>query len=237
MVRFLPDLSAHCRQTCRDVQVGGFAYGLAPTRDRGVNRPRGLLMLWSSVTIPGKPAILFVDASVNLEGWESEFCDRLCSGMVRRGLQILGGAPIRVGCPEDLDPKLEPGSGFNCILLFAHGQGAHVVQSMSLGSYWKWLNSHGQVPPLLFAACTWESYDPVVSQEILESRSSFAPLAIAPRTKVTPREANLFFMKFFTELDLHSDDTITGRMAWFSWSKAKELLRRRRLTGTFGVRC
>lgn len=193
--------------------------------------------MWSSVSIPGKPVILLVDASVNLGGWEAQFCARLCSSMVRRGLHLHGGAPVLVSCPEDLDPHLEPRGAFNTVLLFAHGRGERVTPSASLSSYWKRLNFHGHLPPVLFAVCTWESYDPVVCQDILESTSSFAPLALVPRTNLTPREAGLFFMKFFTELDLHSDDAITGKMVWFSWSKAKEILRRRRLMGTLGVRC
>ena len=50
------------------------------------------------------------------------------------------------------------------------------------------------------------------------------------------REGGLFLLKFFTELDLHSEVNMTGRMAWFSWSKASELLKRRQLTGRFGLR-
>ena len=106
-----------------------------------------------------------------------------------------------------------------------------------MASYWAWLNSQVELPPLVFAACTWESYDPSVSREILESPDTFAPLALAPQSPLTPREASLFLLKFFTELDLHSTDSITGRMVWFSHSKARELLRRRRLAGKVGLRC
>ena len=204
---------------------------------RAYPRPGSCSMLWSSVSIGGKPTILVVDASCNLEGWEFEFCDRLCASMKRRSLLIKGSAPVRVERPEDLLPHLEPQEAFNCILLFGHGEGDHVAPEAKLSSYWAWVNSHVQLSAKLFAACMWESYDPVVSQEILESPKSFAPLALAPQSLLTPREASLFFLKFFTELDLHSSDSITGRMVWFAGSKAKELLRRRRLTGKFGLRC
>ena len=53
---------------------------------------------------------------------------------------------------------------------------------------------------------------------------------------MTGREGGLFFLKFFTELHLHSEVDMTGRMAWFSWSKATALLKRRRLKGSFGLR-
>ena len=82
-----------------------------------------------------------------------------------------------------------------------------------------------------------EDYDPETTHDILKSPTNFAPLAVAQGSPLTPREAGLFFLKFFIELDLHSSDEISGRMVWFSWSKARELLRRRRLTGVVEVRC
>lgn len=193
-------------------------------------------MLWSSVSIPGKPTTLVVDASCNLKGWEFEFCDRLFATMKRRGLLLKGSAPVRVKQPEDLLPHLEPQEESNCILLFSHGEGERVPPETKLRNYWEWLNSYVR-PAKLFAACTWESYDPEVSQEILKSPRSFAPLALAPQSPLTPHEAGLFSLKFFTEMDLHSGDDITGKMVWFSCSKARELLRRRRLPGKVGVRC
>ena len=194
-------------------------------------------MFWSSVSITGRPTILVVDASRNLEGWEFQFCDRLFTSMRRRGLLVHGSVPVRVEAPEALAQHLKPETAFNCILLLGHGEGEHVPQEAKLRSYWAWLNSGVVVGPKLFAACTWESYDPVTSREILESTESFAPLALAPRSPLTPREASLFFLKFFTELDLHSASSITGKMVWFSFSKAKVLLQKRRLMGKVEMRC
>ena len=194
-------------------------------------------MMWSSVSIAGKPTILVVDASHNLEGWELEFCDRLYTSMSRRGLHLKGNAPVRVERPEDLASDLEAQEAFNCILLFAHEESEGAPPGAGLRSYWSWLDSYAGLHPVLFGGCSWEGYDPTASQEILESPESFAPLALVPQSPLTPREAGLFFLKFFTELELHSTDSITGRMVWFSCSKARELLRRRRLTGKFGMRC
>ena len=194
-------------------------------------------MMWRSVSIPGKPTILMVDASRNLMGWEFEFCDRLGTNMRRRGLLLKDSAPVRVDWPEDLAPHLEPQDTFNCILLFSHAEGEQVPPGARLTNYWSWLNQQVALPPKLFASCTWENYDPDTTREILESPDSFAPLALAPESPLTPREAGLFFLKFFTELALHSVDAVTGRMVWFSSSKARELLRRRRMAGKLGVRC
>ena len=194
-------------------------------------------MLWSSVSIPGKPVILMVDASHDIGGWESEFCDRLFAGMRRRGLQLKESSPVRVEHPEYLMRYLEAQEPVNCVLLFCHLEGDRVASGTGLRSYWDWFNSSVTPSPMLFAACAWEEHDPALSQEILESPNSFAPLAIAQQSAIVPRGAGLFFLKFFTELDLHSDESITGRMAWFSCSKARELLKRRRLTDKFGLRC
>jgi hypothetical protein len=54
---------------------------------------------------------------------------------------------------------------------------------------------------------------------------------------MSAREAGLFYLKFFTELNLHSKDHISGKMVWFSFSKAKEFLKRRRYSAKFGARC
>ena len=190
-------------------------------------------MLWSSTSISGKPTILVVDASCNAAGWESEFCDRIFAAMKRRGLLLRGSSPVRVEDPGFLRPHLEPDEGPNCIFLLSHGNEATAA---GLKSYWEWLNSYSQ-PAKLFASCTWESYDPELTQEILKSPRTFAPLALAQQSPLTPREAGLFMLKFFTEMGLHSSDDITGKMVWFSCSKARELLRRRRLVGKVGVRC
>ena len=64
----------------------------------------------------------------------------------------------------------------------------------------------------------------------------FENLAASVR-HLTPREAGLYFLKFFIELHLHAPSEISGRMVWFSASKAAALLRRRGLPGTVGLRC
>ena len=194
-------------------------------------------MLWSSVSIAGKPTILVVDASHNLRGWEFEVCNRIFASMRRRNLSLKGSEPVRVEHVEELTPHLEPQDGYNCILLFGQGGGQQRTPEANLRGFWELLNSYFTASPKFLAACIWESYDPMVSQEILESSQSFAPLALAPQSPLTPREGFLFFMKFFTELDLHSEGSITGKMVWFSCSKARELLRRRNLTGKVGARC
>ena len=192
--------------------------------------------MWSSESIPGKPTILMVDASSNVDGWESEFCDRLFTSMSRRGIQLKGSSPVRVKSPEELLPHLEPRDAFNCIFLFGHDKEDSGSHGSNLSSYWAWLNTDAGLSGVLFAACSWEDYDSELSREILEAGESFAPMALAPQSVLTPREASLFFLKFFTELNLHSTDSITGRMVWFACSKARELLRRRRLPGKVGAR-
>jgi len=191
--------------------------------------------MWSSVTIPGKPAILVVDASRNLEGWENDFIDRLFSSLKRSRLILITKVPVCIHRTNELEPHLS--SDFNCILFFSHGQGEQVLPDAKMRSHWDWLNLHGQLSSKLFAGCMGQSYDPEASRQILQSPQTFAPLALTPQSPLAKREAGLFLLKFFTELNLHSKESITGKMAWFSYSKARELLRRRRYTGKFGLRC
>jgi len=191
--------------------------------------------MWSSTEIPGKPSILAVDASRGLEGWEHEFMDRLFNSLKRSGLLLVTDTPLRIEQTHELEPHLS--ESFNCLLFFSHGEGERVPAAAKMQSHWDWLNIHGQLPPTFFAGLTCGSYDPTVSSQILQSRQTFAPLALAPQSPVTPREAGLFLLKFFTELHLHSAEAVSGKMVWFSYSKAKELLRRRRYTGKFGARC
>ena len=194
-------------------------------------------MLGSSITIPGKPTILLIDGSRNLEGWESSFCERLLNSLQRRGIDLVTNRPIRIDKPKELVPRLEQQDGFNCILLLCHGDGERVSQEAKLISYWEWLNGYPWETPKLFAALTWQSYDPHASREILESSNSFASVALAPTAPVTPSLGGLFFVKFFAELHLHSPDSISGGMARFSYAKAKYLADRRGMSGAVGIRC
>ncbi len=132
---------------------------------------------------------------------------------------------------------LDDQEAVNSIILFAHTGEGLGGGGADFPRYWDWLSSRRDLTPKLFVSCTWEDYDAALSEDILKRPDTVAPLAVVQQSPVTDREAGLFLLKFFTELDLHSTDDITGRMVWFSASKARELLRRRRLTGKFGLRC
>ena len=137
--------------------------------------------------------------------------------------------------PGDLSlhaPLLEAASS---ILLVGPGASASLRASLKVWGYWEWLVAN-VAGPKLFACCSWEDYDASLSDLILQASDELAPIAVVQQSPVAARDGALFFLKFFTELELHSEGRITGRMAWFSWSKAKELLKRRRLPATFGLR-
>lgn len=194
-------------------------------------------MLWSQITVPGKLQVLLVDGSCNAQGWEVEFCDRMFNVLRRKNMHLSGAAPLRANRPDDLVESLRNQEAFNCILLFCHGYGVQVPQESKLSSFWAWLSRSEGLTPKMLAVCTWETHDSKTSQSILQAKNSFAQLAITPQSPLTPRAAGLFYMKFFTELDLHSHDSITGKMVWFSHAKARELLKRRQLHGEIGMRC
>jgi hypothetical protein len=179
--------------------------------------------MWSSITIPGSPRILLVDATRNIQGWEHEFSDRLYCSLQRTDLQMLGNSPLRVRNVTEL--KLND-FAFNCMILFAHAEPEFSLPRVE-----------STLPPFLLAICSTQHLDSRVSEEVLKSTPAVAPIAIVPLSSMTPREAGLFYLKFFTELKLHSTDHISGKMAWFSFSKARELIRRRRYAAKFGIRC
>jgi hypothetical protein len=188
--------------------------------------------MWSSVSVSGSPQILLVDGTQNLQGWEHAFSERLYGSLQRSELQLQGNGPVRVQRSTELTACLSEFE-LNCLILFAHAESDQI----RLSTFWSELRSQSQLPPFLFAVCSCQSFDPQVSEEVLKSTPTIAPLAIAPLSTMPPREAGLFYLKFFTELKLHSTESISGKMVWFSFSKARELLRRRRYTARFGVRC
>ena len=194
-------------------------------------------MFWSDVTIPGKPRLLVVDSSRNAQGWEAEFCSRIYQVLKRKQMRLAGEGPLRVDRPQEMSEALVDQEGFNCIFLFSHGGGPHATEESNLSSFWNWLSGYEGLSPKLLAVCTCEDYDQDTSQSILAAEDSFAQFALVPNSPMPPRAAGLFFMKFFNELDLHADDAITGKMVWFSRTKARELLRKRRLPGEIGMRC
>lgn len=189
--------------------------------------------MWGSVVIPGPPRILMVDTTQNVHGWEHAFFDRLSSSLQRSELEIPGDVPLRLTHASEL-PATMSNFDFNCLLLFGH---AESESDSKLSVFWDSIRSHPNLPPFLLGVCSSRNFDPKVSDEVLKSTPALTPLAVAPLSPMTPREAGLFYLKFFTELKLHSADSISGKMVWFSFSKARELLRRRRYSAKFGVRC
>ncbi len=192
-------------------------------------------MFWSQITIPGKPRLLVVDGSRNVLGWESEFCDRISNVLVRKEVDLVGGGAARIDRPKELAPLLR-GQQANCIFLLCHAH-RQDGQTAALEDYWKWLAGQDSLAEMLLAVCTYEEHDAETAQAIMGAGDSFAKLAVAQQSDMSLRAAGLFYMKFFTELDLHAYDSITGKMVWFSHSKAREILKRRNLPGRMGLRC
>ncbi|MQF48576.1 hypothetical protein FIM08_01540 [SAR202 cluster bacterium AC-647-N09_OGT_505m] len=194
-------------------------------------------MFWSQIVIPNRPRVLVVDYSCNWEGWEVAFCDRIFNVLSRKGVGLVGRTPLRAQRPQDLSEVLDQQDSFNCIFMLGHGDSHELPEEIKLRSFWEWLSNAKGLTPKLLAVCTCRTYDSHTSAEILTARGNFAGLALVPQSPLVPREAGLFFMKFFAELDLHAEDDITGKMVWFSHSKAREILKRRHYLGKIGVRC
>ncbi len=192
------------------------------------------LKFWSDVTVPGRPNVLAIDACADANGWEADSASRVVASLTRRDIPVATGGPIAITDPDQIGQTLAGSDDYNAILLFAradHGPG--------VASFWEALRSELQGEEKLLAVCTWDSSDESTAREILESPETFAHIAIAQQTPLTVRGAGLFFMKFFAEVDLHSETTesMTGKMIWFGHSKAREILRRRKYDGRVGLRC
>jgi len=178
------------------------------------------LPIWSSLSIPGKPSIAIVDGSQDRNSWESQFCVQLFGSLKRSGLQMYGECPLAA---DILAPVKDP-EKFNSLLLCAQDP----------FDFWPQTKTQSWFSQKLFCFCSWQNYDPQISTEMLQSQ---AAAVVVPESQTTAREAGLFYLKFFTELNLHSVDQISGKMIWFSFAKAKELLKKRRYNGKFTVRC
>jgi hypothetical protein len=160
-----------------------------------------------------------MDASQNRNRWESQFSNRLFQSLQRSKLQMCGEAPI-----SDIPQLVSDTNKFNIILLCSHKP----------FEIWNQIETQPWLSQKIFTLCCWESYDPEISRAVMQSG---AASVIVPESPTSPREAGLFYLKFLTELDLHSADQISGKMIWFSFAKAKELLKKRRYNARFNVLC
>jgi len=190
-------------------------------------------LFWSEVTVQGRPRVLVLDAVADRDGWEAEATQRIAASLVRRDILVVGGAPVHVSSPDEIAVAVESAADFNCIFLTARADG-----SLTAAESWRALQESLAGETKLFAMCTWDSADPDVSAEVLGSEETFAPVAVAQQEPMSGRGASLFFMKFFAELDMHSESTssMTGKMVWFGHSKAREIMRRRHYDGRVGLR-
>ncbi len=204
--------------------AGGFAASL---------KKGGKSLFWSEVTVQGRPRVLVLDAAADRDGWEAEATQRIAASLVRRDITVVGGTPVVVAGADDIATAIKSAADFNCIFLTVRADG-----SPSAAECWRALQDSLAGEIKLFAMCTWDSADPDVSAEVLGAEETFAPVAVAQQEPMTGRGASLFFMKFFAELDMHSESTnsMSGKMVWFGHSKAREIMRRRHYDGRVGLR-
>ena len=216
---------------------GGFAASLKQQPGgkgaAGLKGGAGPSLFWSDVIVPGRPHVLVLDAVADRHGWEAEACQRIAASLVRRNIAVVGGSPIPVAGADDLRSAIESASDYNCVFLSARADA-----SPSAAECWAALKEALAGETKLFAMCTWDSADPDVSADVLAAEDTFAPLAVVQQEEMTGRGASLFFMKFFAELDMHSESTssLSGKMVWFGHSKAREIMRRRHYDGRVVLR-
>ena len=191
--------------------------------------------MWSQKSVEGRPRMLIADGSGETLGEGAELCQRLFFALQKRGIHMAGSAPVHLGPPESLGLAMDSLGPINSLFLLAYGGNGLPAAATGIGAYWAWLKGNLSTPVLL-STCSLGVPDTDASQDVLKGDNAVAPLAVVQETAMTPRAAGLFFLKLFTEIHLHSEDSITGKMVWFSAVKAKELMKRRRLEGKFAIK-
>jgi hypothetical protein len=185
----------------------------------------GGLKFWGDAVINGRPRVLTVEITGNREEWEHDSARRVHSSMRRRNISLTADEPL-MGDASDLAEMINGAGDFNAMLLLCRPEDNDAAMQI-------WSQLQGISDHALLAICTWDTAEPVLAGAISESTELFGQLAVVQESPMTVRGAGLFFMKFFAELDLHSESTesMTGKMVWFGHSKAREILKRRNLEG------
>ena len=84
-----------------------------------------------------------------------------------RGVGMVADAPMRVGQPDDLRTHARALESSTCLVLIAHGSGDHRGPAAAdARDYWRWLTANVAGPKLV-AVCSWASYEPGLTEEIL----------------------------------------------------------------------
>lgn len=185
-----------------------------------------------STTAIERPLILLVvDCTGASEGTEADVAPRLLAVLAKRGVALGDAQPIVVADGAGLEDYAVALAAASCVVLLGDG----ALHPGACLDVWRWLDAHVDRPALI-VACQFGDHDPALADAILKTKPAFAPIALAQQSPATPRAVALFCLKFLAELDLHTDDRITGRMAWFAHKKAAELVKRRELYAAFGLR-
>jgi len=191
---------------------------------------RSALKFWGDATIDGRPRVLTVDITENREGWEHDSARRVHSSMLRRKILVALDEPL-TGAPSELARMVNGAGEFNAMLLLCRP-----ADNAAATQIWSQLQDISS--EALLAICTWDTAEPLLAAAVGESNGPFGQLAVVQESPMTVRGAGLFFMKFFAELDMHSESTesMSGKMVWFGHSKSREILRRRNLEGRVSLK-
>ena len=190
----------------------------------------GGLKFWGDASIEGRPRVLTVDITGNREGWEYDSAHRVHSSMPRRKISVATELPL-LGEVSEVARMINGAGEFNAMLLLCRPADSNAA--VQIWSQLQKVNTNA-----LLAICTWDTAEPLLAGAVGESAGSFGQLAVVQESPMSVRAAGLFFMKFFVELDMHSEaaDSMTGKMVWFGHSKAREILRRRNYEGRVSLK-
>jgi hypothetical protein len=184
--------------------------------------------MFSTTVIERPLRVLLIHVSSDTIADESTAVARLANVLSKRNVPLAAPTPIVVANAADLPAHAETIASASCIVIVG-SQPAHQLE------VYQWLDDN-VIDSTFAVTCAFGIHDTALTDAVLKSSNGWAPIAIAQESDITLREGALFLAKFLAEMHLHTDGNITGRMAWFSWKKAGELLKRRRSDARFGLR-
>jgi hypothetical protein len=186
-----------------------------------------------STTVIERPlTLLVVDCTGAVASADADVARRLLAVLAKRGVALVDAQPIVVADGAALARHAGALAAASVVVVIGDAE----FRPGACLDAWRWMSAN-VAGPTLVVACQFGDADDSLATALLRTTRAFAPIALAPESTVAPRAGALFLLKFLAELHLHTDDgRVTGRMAWFAHKKAAELVRRRGLDASFGLR-
>ena len=186
--------------------------------------------MWSSAFIPGKPVVSVIAIEETETATGLATTSRLSQKLKRRKI-ALGSSNLASVLHANTPPTSTADS--NCFLLVWTTFEGRANDCLS--TIWESLLQRSKSGPILVALLGGVDADPAFEQ-IIETPGPTIPFLLTQTRSVPFHHGEAYILKFFSELALHSPDNISGKMVWFSATKAAALLKTRGVATAFTLR-